>query len=35
MQYTYTYNPLEDKMTEHAEKDVLMKCTKCGYEEST
>lgn len=20
-------------MTEHTEKDVLMKCTKCGYEE--
>ena len=22
-----------EKMTEHTEKDVLMKCTKCGYEE--
>ena len=35
MQYTYTYNPLEDKRNdnEHTEKDVLMKCTKCGYEE--
>ena len=21
------------EMTEHTEKDVLMKCTKCGYEE--
>ena len=34
MQYTYTYNSFKDKkMTEHTEKDVLMKCTKCSYEE--
>ena len=38
MQYTYTYNPLEDKRNDRTYrkrciKDVLMKCTKCGYEE--
>ena len=34
MQYTYTYNPLEDKRNDRTyRKDVLMKCTKCGYEE--
>ncbi len=35
MQYTYTYNPLEDKRNDrtYRKKDVLMKCTKCGYEE--